>query len=68
MSLLSLEKEGEHMKQVICPIDKKPCNQDCPDRYQDRPGCMLTTAQEQGAQIISLGGGNVGMLFSPGGC
>lgn len=56
------------MKQVICPIDKKPCNQDCPDRYQDRPGCMLTTAQEQGAQIISLGGGNVGMLFSPGGC
>lgn len=55
------------MKQVICPIDKKPCARDCPDRYHDGPGCILTTAQEQGAQIISLGGGNVGMVFLPGG-
>lgn len=60
--------EGEHMKQVICPIDKKPCERDCPDRYHDRPGCMLTTAQELGAKILDFGGGNIGMLFSPGGC
>lgn len=28
---------------------------------------MLTTAQEQGARIIDFGGGNVGMMFLPGG-
>lgn len=53
------------MKQVICPIDKRPCDPACPDRYQDRPGCILTTAQEQGAKIINFGGGSVGMLFMP---
>lgn len=57
------------MKQVICPLDRKPCSRDCPDRYQDQPegGCMLTTPQEPGAQIIDLGGGDVGMMFLPGG-
>lgn len=57
------------MKQLTCPIDGKPCTADCLDRYHDRPegGCMLTTAQEQGAQIIDLGGSNVGMMFLPGG-
>ena len=36
------------MKQLICPIGKKPCDRDCPDRYPDQPegGCRLTTAQE----------------------
>lgn len=53
------------MRQVICPRDGKPCERDCPDRYQDRPGCILTTAQEQGAKIVNLGGRSVGMLFSP---
>lgn len=55
------------MKQLICPIDGKPCEADCPDRYKDRPegGCLLTTAQELGAQIIDLGGSNVGLLFQP---
>lgn len=55
------------MKQLICPLDGKPCSRDCPDRYQDRPGCTLTAAQEHGAQIIDFGGGSVGMVFLPGG-
>lgn len=57
------------MRQLICPLDGKPCARDCPDRYRDAPegGCFLTTAQEQGANIIDFGGGNVGMMFLPGG-
>lgn len=57
------------MKQLICPLDGKPCAQDCPDRYQDQPegGCFLTTAQEQGGTILNLGGDTVGVLFMPGG-
>lgn len=33
----------EPMEQVICPIDGKPCDTACPDRYRDRPegGCLL---------------------------
>lgn len=54
------------MKQAICPLDEKPCSRDCPDRYQGRPGCTLTTAQEHGAQIVDFGSGNVGMVFLPG--
>lgn len=55
------------MNQVKCPLDGKPCERDCPDRYQDRPegGCFLTIAQSMGAQILDLGGGSVGMLFMP---
>ena len=53
------------MKQVICPLDGKPCDKNCPDRYPDRPGCTLTTAQEMGAKIIDFGSGNVGMMFLP---
>lgn len=57
------------MKQLICPLDGKPCEQDCPDRYTDQPegGCALTTAQELGANIIDFGGGRVGMVFTPDG-
>lgn len=57
------------MKQLICPLDNLPCEKDCPDRYKDTPegGCFLTTAQEMGAKILNLGGGDVGMLFMPGG-
>ena len=25
------------MKQLICPLDNRPCERDCPDRYKDRP-------------------------------
>ena len=36
------------MKQLLCPVDGKPCERDCPDRYRDRPagGCFLTTFLE----------------------
>lgn len=53
------------MKDVICPIDGRPCEKDCPDRYLEQPGggCALTTAQELGAKIIDFGGG----CGSPGG-
>ncbi len=56
------------MQQVICPLDNRPCERDCPDRYTDTPegGCFLTTAQEMGATILSLGGNDVGLLFMPG--
>ena len=55
------------MKQAICPLDGKACEKDCPDRYVDRAegGCFLTTAQEMGANIISLSGDDVGVLFAP---
>lgn len=55
------------MNQLTCPLDGKPCEADCPDRYVDQPegGCFLTTAQELGAQIIYLGGDHVGMVFRP---
>lgn len=55
------------MDQLICPLDGSPCERDRPDRYVDQPegGCILTTAQELGARIIHLGGGNVGMLYTP---
>lgn len=55
------------MKQIICPIDGKPCEKDCPDRYTDRAegGCILSTAQELGAKIVCLGGCDYGMVFRP---
>jgi len=57
------------MKQVICPLDSRPCERDCPDRYIDKPdgGCFLTTARELGFQILYLGGGNVGARYVPSG-
>ena len=55
------------MKQIICPIDGKPCEKSCPDRYTDRKegGCALITVQELGATIINFGGGTYGSLFRP---
>ena len=55
------------MKQIICPLDKRPCDKNCPDRYTDQPegGCYLTTAQELGSHICDFGNGTVGMLFAP---
>ena len=56
------------MEQLTCPLDGKPCERDCPDRYHDRPegGCMLTTAQELGAKILDFCGGSGGMMVAPG--
>jgi len=53
------------MKQVICPLDGKPCQEGCPDRYVGGAGCLLSTAKELGATILSMGGDRVGVLFSP---
>ncbi len=55
------------MKQMLCPLDGKPCERDCPDRYHDQPegGCFLTTALEIGGQIMNLGGGDVAVMFRP---
>lgn len=39
------------MKDRICPLDGKPCEKDCPDRFHDTPdgGCQLTLVQDMGA-------------------
>lgn len=44
------------MDQIICPIDGKPCEKDCRDRYQDKPegGCALSDA---------LAAGDISILF-----
>ncbi len=36
------------MSAVLCPLDGKPCEENCPDRYRDEPGggCLLTTLME----------------------
>lgn len=54
-------------QQVVCPLDGKPCESDCQDRYHDTSdgGCCLTTAQELGGAILDFGGGTVGLLFTP---
>lgn len=55
------------MKDLICPLDGKPCEKDCLDRYTDRPegGCSLTTAQELGGSVFDLPGAFAGILFTP---
>lgn len=47
------------MNQIICPIDGKPCEENCPDRYIDQPegGCILTTAMEFADVTIIIRGG-----------
>ena len=54
-------------KDITCPIDSRPCERDCPDRYTDRPegGCLLTTALELGCSLVTLGGQDVAILFPP---
>lgn len=44
------------MKEIICPLDNKPCEQNCPDRYTDTPdgGCFLTTAMELGITVVTI--------------
>lgn len=40
------------MNQIICPLDNLPCDESCPDRYTDGPGCVITTALELGAMVL----------------
>lgn len=42
------------MNEIICPIDGRPCDPDCPDRYIDQPdgGCILTTVAELSDSVI----------------
>lgn len=42
------------MEVKICPIDGRPCEESCPDRYRDTPdgGCFLTTAIELGCNVF----------------
>lgn len=44
------------MNEIICPIDGRSCDPDCPDRYMDQPegGCILTTALELGCKVFIL--------------
>lgn len=54
------------MKDRICPIDGKPCEKDCPDRYRDTPegGCLLTTLLDQGGRIVMKDdAGNVAIMM-----
>lgn len=57
------------MKEIICPLDGRPCEKNCPDRYRDQPegGRWITIAQELGAQVIILdeASGTVGCIFHP---
>ncbi|MGO5096083.1 hypothetical protein ACTQ34_09695 [Agathobaculum sp. LCP25S3_E8] len=48
-------------KDITCPLDNRPCEHNCPDRYIDRPegGCLLTTALEQGCSLIAIHDNNV---------
>lgn len=50
------------MSDRTCPLDGKPCEKDCPDRFHDTPdgGCLLTMVQDMGGNVITieeLGGG-----------
>lgn len=50
------------MSDRICPLDGKPCEKDCPDRFHDTPdgGCLLTMVQDMGGNVMTieeLGGG-----------
>lgn len=55
------------MQDLICPLDGKPCEKDCQDRYIDQPegGCFLTTVQELGFMLVGLGGGDIAAIYTP---
>lgn len=46
------------MNDRICPIDGKPCEKDCPDRFHDTPdgGCLLTLCQDMGIPVLYTDG------------
>ena len=41
---------------VICPFDRLPCEQDCPDRYTDAQegGCFITTVLSLGITVLAV--------------
>ena len=45
-----------NMREVICPVDGRPCDPECPDRFTDRPegGCILTMAADMGCKVFIL--------------
>ena len=55
------------MQDLICPLDGKPCEKDCPDRYTDQPkgGCFPTTASELGGKALPLSDEYVAIVFNP---
>lgn len=55
------------METVICPLDGKPCEADCPDCFTDAPegGCIITLGMELGGYVVSLGNGNFAIAFLP---
>jgi len=47
------------MQQLICPLDGKPCEADCPDRYKDQPeggdiGTLYVPSSLTGKEGIKL--------------
>ena len=42
------------MNEVICPVDGRPCDPECPDRFMDLPegGCVLTLEMDLGALSV----------------
>ncbi len=43
-----MDKEAAPERGLICPLDGRPCDPNCPDRYQDDPagGCLTATLME----------------------
>ena len=39
---------------IVCPIDGKPCDPACPNRYIDQPGggCVLSTVADMSDTVI----------------
>lgn len=54
------------MKDILCPLDGRPCDPACPEQYHDQSGCWMTTAQKVGAQVLPLGGDTVAVVYLPG--
>ena len=56
------------IRDCICPLDGRPCEKSCPDRYIDDPrgGCILTDVKEAGGKIYPLGGGDYACVINPG--
>ena len=55
------------VREVTCPLDGKPCDPECPDRFHDRPegGCVLTLAQDLGAAVKPINDEYAVIIFTP---
>ena len=45
------------MSAVLCPLDGKPCEENCPDRYRDKPGGGFWSYEDVkriGAQLLGF--------------